>query len=104
MSTIEYLRSFKLGEYAIFDLASSFLGIYLLAPLLSKIFRYVKLDIPKLNWLYFTIPLSIVFHILVGNYTPMTKYFIDPSGHYLLKIFISGLFILGVRNIKVIKK
>ena len=103
MPSIEYLRSFKFGDYAIFDLTVSFLGVYLLAPLLSKLFHLIHLDIPRASWLLFTLPLSILVHILVGNYTPMTSAFLDPSSHYLLKIFIIVILVLGILGIKVIK-
>jgi hypothetical protein len=103
MFNIKYLRSFKILDYAIFDLAASFIGIYLLSPLLTKLFSLIHLNIPRASWIYFTIPLGIVFHIIFGNYTPMTKYFLDPTGHYLLKLFIITLIILGVRGITIIK-
>lgn len=103
MLTIEYLRTFRIGEYSIFDLTISFLGVSLLAPLLSKIFRLVNLDIPLRSWILFTLPIAIITHILIGQHTLMTKYFLDPSGHYLLKIFIITLLILGFRGINIIK-
>lgn len=103
MPTIEYLRSFKFGEYAIFDLVVSFVGIYLLAPVLTYLFKFIKLDIPRSSWLYLTLPMSILIHVLVGKYTPMTKYFLDPSGHYLLKLFIIGLLVFGLKAIRLIK-
>ena len=103
MFNVTYLRSFKILDYAIFDLAASFIGIYLLSPLLTKLFSLIHLNIPRASWLYFTIPLGIIFHLIFGNYTPMTKYFLDPSGHYLLKFFIIALIILGVRGITIIK-
>ncbi len=93
MISIEYLRTFKIGEYAIFDIATSFIGILILSPLLSKAFRLIHLEIPLLSWMYFVFPLSILTHLLTNNMTAMTKYFIDPSGHYLLKIFIVGLLV-----------
>ncbi len=99
MFSIPYLRSFKIGPYAIFDLVASFLGIYLFAPLLTKLISIFKLNIPLSSWLYFTIPLGIIFHIIVGNYTPMTKDFLDLSSHYLLKLFILMLIYLGIKNI-----
>jgi len=34
----------------------------------------------------------------------MTKNFIDPYANYILKILIVGLFILGMKGIKRIKK
>lgn len=103
MITIEFLRSFKLGEYSIFDLSTSFIGIYLLSPLLSKLFTFIKLDIPKLSWIYLTLPLSILTHILIRQDTLMTKYFLDPTGHYILKLLIITLLILGIRGISIIK-
>jgi len=104
MDTITFLRQFRIGEYAIFDLAISFLGIYLLAPLLSKLFRKMGIEIPKLNWLFFVLPLAIVAHLIFGTITSMTGNFIDLNGHYILKIVIIGSFILGLRNIKRIQK
>lgn len=103
MFSIEYLRSFKLGEYAIFDIASAFIGIYFLAPFLTYLFKFIKLDISLLSWLYLTIPLSILVHILFGRLTPMTRYFLDPSSHYLLKLFILALVLLGLSRIKILK-
>lgn len=103
MDTIEFLRQFRISNYAIFDITLSFLGIYLIAPLLSKIFAKAKLEIPKRNWLYLTLPIGILIHILVGNITPMTENFINLEGHYFLKIFIIILFILGIKNIRIIK-
>lgn len=104
MLSVEYLRSFKIGQYAIFDIVTAFAGIYLLSPLLSKLFKKLNLDIPKASWLYFTLPLSVIFHILVGNITPLTKYFIDLNGHYIEKITLIILVVLGIKHIKIIKK
>ena len=100
MVPIEYLRQFRIGEYAIFDFVAAFLGMYLLSPLLSKLFRKIGVDIPKYNWLFLTLPIAIVSHILVGNITPMTRDFLDMGGHYIVKIVILVLFILGMRGIK----
>lgn len=104
MFTIEYLRSFRIGEYSIFDLSVSFLGVILLAPLLSKIFRLIHLDIPFRSWLLFTLPIAVATHMIVGQNTLMTKYFLDPSSHFLLKISMAILLILGCTQIKFIKK
>lgn len=104
MILIEFLRQFRFSGYAIFDFAVTFLGIYLLSPLLSKIFLRLKIDIPKQNWLLLTLPISIFAHLLVGKITPMTKDFIDIHGHYFLKISILSLLIFGIKGIKIIKK
>jgi hypothetical protein len=104
MTTIEFLRQFRLGEYAIFDFAVSFLGIYLISPLLSKLFSKIRIKIPKYNWLFLTLPISIVAHLAVGNITPMTANFINMNSHYFLKIIIIGLLIFGIKGMKIIKR
>gem|GEM_PF-5811080 len=57
MTTIEFLRQFRLGGYALFDFAVTFLFIYLIAPLLSKLLLNVRIVMPKHNRLFLAIPL-----------------------------------------------
>lgn len=103
MGIIAYLRTFRFGEYAIFDFAVSFIAVYLLAPNLSRLGRKINLDIPRRAWLYLTLPISVVAHLIVATYTPMTVNFLDPRGHYLLKVVMVGLIVLGVKDIKKIR-
>ena len=98
MSTLEFLRQFKLSGYAIFDLTATFVGMGLLSPFLTKAFAKIGIKIPKLNWLILALPVGIVAHLLVGKITPMTKDFLDPNGHYILKIFLVGLAVLGLKD------
>jgi hypothetical protein len=100
---IETLRQFKILNYAVFDFAVSFIFIYFIAPTLTKIFRYIKLEVPLKSWLLLTIPLSILTHVLVGNITPMTKDFLNLNNSYLLKIVIILMIVFGVLPIKKIK-
>ena len=104
MISIEFLRQFRIAGFAIFDFAVSFIGVYLLAPLLSKLFGKLGIQIPKKNWLFLTIPLSVLIHVLVSQITPMTKEFLDPQGHFILKGVIIILLIFGLRGIKRVKK
>ena len=104
MSTIEFLRQFRIGEYAVFDFAASFLGIFLLSPLLSRGCKKIGIIIKKINWLLLTLPLSILIHICVGKYTPMTKDFLDLSDHYILKIVMIWLLVAGLWWVKYEKK
>ena len=104
MVSIEYLRQFRFGEYAIFDLTVSFLGIYLLSPLISKLFLKLRIDIPKRNWVFLTLPIGILAHLLVGRMTPMTQNFFDIHAHYFLKIIILASLVLGLRGIKMTRK
>jgi hypothetical protein len=104
MHIIDFLRQFRVGGLAIFDFAVAFLGIFLIAPFLSKIFRKLGLEIPRCSWVFFTLPIGIIVHMLIGKITPMTKEFLDPSGHYFLKVIVVVLFILGLISIKRIRK
>ena len=104
MAVIEFLRQFRFGGYALFDLIVAFLGIYLLSPFLSKIFLKIKIDIPKINWIFLTLPIGILVHILIGNITPMTRNFINIQDHYILKVLILILIVLGLRGVRILKK
>jgi len=89
-----------LGGYAVFDLVVSFLGVYLLAPGLSKLFFKIGIIIPKENWLFLTLPLGILIHALVETNTLMTKNFFQLQSNYGLKLIILTLIILGLRGIR----
>ncbi len=104
MFTVEYLRQFRIAGYAIFDFAASFIGVALLAPLLSKLFSKFHISVPKKNWLLLTLPLSILIHLLFGQMTKMTEDFLDPNGFYILKGIIGILTIWGLQGIKKIPK
>lgn len=104
MIDINWLRSFRIYNFAVFDFVVSYLGIYFLSPLLSKIFRLVRLDIPRVSWLYFTLPLGIIFHISFRTFTPLTKELLDPQQGIVIKVLIFLLLILALRGIKIIKK
>lgn len=104
MVQIEFLRQFRLFEYAIFDFVLVFVVMAALAPLLSKMFKRIAIAIPRKNWLFLALPLGIVTHLLVGKVTPMTRDFLDVNGYYPLKILILVLVILGVRGVKIISR
>lgn len=95
---INWLRTYRLGEYAIFDLVLAFVGMFLLSNRLSEIFLKIGVKVPKENWLFLALPIGILVHLFTGTPTQMTKNFFDPQGHYPLKILILTLTILGLRN------
>ena len=104
MNTIEFLRQFGFSGYAYFDIIISFFGVYLLSPLLSKLFLKLGIKISRSSWLFLTLPIGILIHLAVGQQTPMVKNFFDINGHYVLKSVILILIILGVKDIKITKK
>ena len=104
MEILEYLRGFTIFEYAIFDLALSFGGIYLISERLSRWFLKINIEIPKINWLFLVLPFSILIHIVFQQMTPMTLNFLDLNNYYFLKILILILLFFGLKNIKKIDK
>ncbi len=104
MIPIEFLRQFHIGEYAIFDFVVAFAGVYLFSLLTRKIFLKLRLDISTRSWMFLVLPISIAAHLIVNEMTPMARNLIDLHGHYLLKIIIIGLLLLGIRGIKIIRK
>jgi hypothetical protein len=100
MDPITWLRQFRIGGFAIFDFSISFLAIYLLAPALSRLCKKGGVIVPTSSWMYLTVPISVLIHLLIGRITPLTADAIDPSGHYLVKIAIVILCGLGFRNVK----
>lgn len=103
MITIEYLRHFRLFDYAIFDLVVSFLGMYLLSGILSKFFLKIRIKIPKINWVFLTLPIGIVAHLLTWTMTPMTRNFLNLDNFYILKFIILFFLLIGFKNIRFIK-
>ena len=104
MIPIEFLRQFRIFDYAIFDLIVAFGGIYLLSNRLSKWCLKLRLEIPQRNWIFLTLPMGIIAHLLCGSMTPMTRNFLDLQGHYMIKIIILVSLIFGLKGIKIVKK
>lgn len=101
--SLETLRQYRVGGYALFDLAISFVGIYFLSPLLTSLFKKLGWKIPRSSWLYFTLPIGILTHLLTGTETLMTKNFMDPQGQVFIKLFIVGLFVMGIKGIQKVR-
>ncbi len=97
---IAYFRQFRIEGFTIFDSGASFLGVYILAPLLTRLFRLFGIEISRKSWLYFVLPIGILAHSFSGTKTPMTREFLDPSGFYPLKLIILTLTILGLKDIR----
>jgi hypothetical protein len=104
MITIDLLRKYRIGEFAIFDLSVAFLGVLILSPFLSWIFRKLGWRIPIWSWILWTLPIGIITHTIIGRKTPMTTEFFDPIGHYILKILILALLVIGAKGVKRISK
>ncbi len=94
MNLITILRSYRIGPFAIFDFAMSYIVVYLIAPYLQKL--GLKLSRAQMLWL--TLPISILVHILFGKMTPLTEMFVDLHGGYAAKIVTVFMIVMACRK------
>jgi hypothetical protein len=99
MNIIEYLRQFKIGSFAIFDFTLAYGVAYLISPLIIKLFAYFKITVTKINIMWLVLPVSILTHIIVGTYTPLTKMFLNVHDYYTLKIIVLVMIYFGLKGV-----
>ncbi|MCA9388940.1 hypothetical protein KC644_04280 [Candidatus Berkelbacteria bacterium] len=97
---IQFLRQFKIGQFAVFDLVTAFLGVWLVSPWLSAGMAKLGLIVPRSSWLWWTLPLGTLVHIIIGTNTPLTSYVLDPKGYYLWKLALVILILIGAIQVK----
>lgn len=100
MIDIVYLRHFRIGPYAIFDFAVSYLGMYVIAPMLSAVVSKIHLNISRSGWMWLTLPLSVVFHIVFNQQTPLMKALISPDHYFIEAIALLFMLYMGLNNIR----
>ncbi len=98
MITLEYLRSFRIYNFSVFDFTLAYLGIYLLVPLLNKLISFTHRELSHWQWMLLVLPISVIFHLATANMTPLTKLAIDPHGGYLLKAMLLAMLYFGLRR------
>ena len=100
MDTLTLLRQYKIGPFAIFDTVISFVGMYLFAPFLSKLFLKIHVVVPRSSWLWFMFPVSVLVHFIFRQQTPLMKMLYPPDTN-IVAIFILVIMItMGMRNIR----
>jgi len=100
MDFISVLRQFRIGPFTVFDTLLAYVGIYLVAPILSKLFLKFNINISRTSWLWLTLPIGVIFHLILNQNTPFTNMFLDQNGGYLSKIILILMLYMGLRNIK----
>lgn len=103
MGFIEILRQYRIGPFTIFDTVTAYVGIFLVAPILSKLFSWVHISIPKTSWLWLTLPISVAVHFILHINTPFMKMFLDPNGSYIAKIVLLFMLLMGLKQIRIQK-
>lgn len=103
MISLEYLRQFKIEQFAIFDTVISYIGVLILSPVLTRLMSILKLKIPTSSWLWFTLPLSVLFHFIFHQSTPLMKILANYR-HFQFYVAITVLFAMIYMGFKKISK
>lgn len=99
MDTLEILRQLRIGPFAIFDLALAYIGIYLIAPLLTKLFSRIHINISRAGWLWLTLPISVVVHLAFRQDTVLVRMLSNPQpSFYLVMIVLLGMVYMGLKD------
>lgn len=103
MDYITFLRQPKIGSLAIFDLTVSYLGIFLISPLLTKLFSIFHLNISRSSWLWLTLPISVIVHLIVHQKTGLIKILSDPKQFQFYVAVVTLLFMsyMGLKSIRI---
>ena len=102
MDLIGTLRQFRVGPFAVFDIVVSYAGIFLIAPVLTKLFSKLHIDVPRSAWLWLTFPIAIPFHLLLHQDTAFTMMLLDPH-EYISKVAILLMLFMGLRGVRIQK-
>lgn len=105
MISIEYLRAARIGQFTIFDTAGSYVGALVLSPILTWLMSKLHLKVPTATWLWLTLPLSVIFHIVFKQSTPLTKILANPGNFqfYIAFFVILAMTYMGFKKIGKIK-
>ncbi len=105
MLSLEYLRQFRIGPFTIFDTVSAYLVMFLLAPILVWLSSKFNLKMPVVSWVWLTMPISVLFHVLFSQSTPVIKILSDPNQpqFYIVLLALLIMAYMGIRKISIIR-
>ncbi|MDD2224563.1 MAG: hypothetical protein PHP97_00160 [Candidatus Shapirobacteria bacterium] len=103
MNYITFFRQFKIGPFATFDFVTAYLLVFLLSPFLTKLFSIFHLNISRSAWLWLTLPISVIFHLIFNQKTPLMKMLLDPKHFqfYLVIAILLFMIYMGLKNIRI---
>lgn len=100
MEFIETLRQFRIGPFTIFDVVAAYLGVFIIALAFYKLFPKVSSYIPVSSWLWLTLPIGVMFHLVLRIDTPYMIMLLDPNDFYIAKIVLLFMLFMGFKGIK----
>jgi len=100
--SLEYLRQWRVGQFTVFDTVASYVGILILSPILSWLMSRLDLKVPLISWLWLTMPLSVIFHLIFNQSTPLMKVLTNPRtfDFYIAVIILLVMTYLGLRKVR----
>ncbi|GEM_PF-720223 len=104
MDYITLLRQYRIGPFTIFDTALAYAGILILSPLLTKLFFLVRIKIPLTSWLWLTMPLSVIFHIIFRQDTPLIRILFNSDEFYIAAVVLLFMTYMGLRGIRRVQR
>jgi len=100
MEYITMLRSYRIGPFTIFDTVLAYVGVVILSPLLTKLFLVIHLKISLTSWLWLTMPLSVIFHLVFSQNTPLIKMLFNSDKFYIAWAVLLFMTFMGLRGVK----
>ena len=88
MTTIEKLRSHRIGPFAVFDFVATYVAVWYGAP---------HLKLPRKRAMWLAIPAGIIVHELLGLKTPLNKMVVGPGTNILAQAVIAFMIFKGVK-------
>ena len=84
MEILEYLRSFRICNFAIFNFVASFLAFYLIA---------IYFTLPIIPMMLLVLPIAVLVHLVIGQITPLTEMFLTET---YVKVIILLMLVIGI--------
>jgi len=94
------LRSYRIGPFTIFDTVLAYVGVAILSPLLTKLFSVIHLKISLTSWLWLTMPLSVIFHLVFSQNTPLVKTLFSSDNFYIAWVVLLFMSFMGLKGIR----
>ncbi len=100
LNQLGFIFDLRLGPFRMFDFVGTYLVVFLLSPLLTKVALRFRLKIGKIQWLWLLLPISALVHFAINQETTLTKMLLDPNDYYVVKAVIIFMLIMGIKDIR----
>lgn len=100
MINIEVIRQLRIGPFTVFDTATAYIGIFLIAPILTWAFSKIHVYIKRSQWVWLTLPIGLATHLILRLNTPFVEMFLNPMGYYFIpQLVILFMLFMGIKNV-----